>query len=191
MKQHRIKQIIINLLMVVMILLCMLSFSVAQNLDYDFESWQGKENLTKFNMQIPLEFIEKNKMKLISGSNSYKFFYIMGNDQKDSPANLIQVGVFQNSLEAQLRLFNYLNDLTSPIKLTELSEEYSINADIAFGNIQSDTSFLVFTKNNVFIMIRASSKIAQEIASTFTKIINDSPYWKEGDIIPGFILRNN
>jgi len=115
----------------------------------------------------------------------------MKNDKIDSPADQIQVGVFQNSGDAQLRLLSYLNDLTSSFKLTELSKDYSINADIAFGNIQSETSFLVFTKNNVFIMIRASSKITIEIADTFIDIINNSPDWIEGDSKPSFKLEYN
>jgi len=49
----------------------------------------------------------------------------------------------------------------------------------------------VFSRNNVLIVIHASTNITKEIALEIDQKINEAPIWEEGPIIPSFLPVSN
>lgn len=190
--KKQINKKVLHLLLVSILVLCSMLFSFAQNSGYGYESWLEKDKSAKDNMQIPAEFIKTHGMKLVTGSSGHEFYFVIPGDRSDSlKMGRVQVGVFQSSMKAQLRLLSFLDELASPVKPIQLSKKDLLNVDIAFGNINDEIAFIVFTKNNVFAIIQSTTEKAKEIAQMLANNIDKAPHWNEGDYRPSFKLENN
>jgi hypothetical protein len=177
---------------IITVICCFFIYSKAQNRNYDFASWDGKNGASKNNIEIPERFLKKYNACLAIGSDEYSFFYKVPLDKNDTIRNgRFQSAIFLNSEEAQRALVNYLNELTTPKKPARLNiEDYNIG-DIAFGDIISGILYLVFTRNNVLVFVQAETNTAKEIAIEFDNLIQKSSDWTKDNLKPCFKLKPN
>jgi len=167
-------------------------YSSAQNKNFDYENWTGKNENAKNNIEIPEQLMSNYNAILSKGSNPQSFFYKVSIDDNDKlKTGRFQACVFLSSEDAQLGLVNFLNELTTANKPPRLTNEDYIVGDVAFGTILNGTLFLIFTRNNVMVFLHAETNKAKEIALEFDKLIVKSPDWNKAQTKPSFNMKIN
>jgi hypothetical protein len=157
--------------------------------NYGYENWLGKNGIVKTNIEFPDELISEYHMSLASGVKGNYFFYKVPLYENDTIKNgRLQVQVFSSIDTAQLALVNYLNTLTTPFKPPRLTNEDFKVGDVAFGENKDGILWMVFTRNNVLIIVNTLINVAKSIALEIDKSIQNASEWKEGMPEPIFIL---
>lgn len=158
-----------------------------QNVNYGYENWPGKYGSSKSGVKVPEKILENLNAVLTIGSNESSFFYKIPIDENDS----IRVGRFQSCIfstpqAAQFGLVQYLNELTTANKPRQLDKANFSFGDVAFGNSIDGVLHLVYTRNNIFVVIICDQNVAVEIGEIFDKLIKDAPDRDENQSKPTF-----
>jgi len=156
--------------------------------DYGYATWPGKAGTAKTNVELPTELLTKYQATLSAGSNAQNFFYKVPMDEFATvKTGRVQASIFLTTQAAQLGLVNYLNELQIlPPRLT--NEAYKVG-DVAFGQIFDGKLYLVFTRNNVMVVIQSQTSTTTELAIGMDAKIQSSPECQSVTTIPSFVLK--
>ncbi|MFN8206297.1 MAG: hypothetical protein U0T82_02665 [Bacteroidales bacterium] len=162
---------------------------ISQQVDYGYSLWPGKQLAVKFNIEFPNDLIVKYKMLSLKGSEpdapSFRFSSNTSDDTKNYSA--LGIVVFESIEKAQLNLFYYLNELSSPISPPRVTTGIYVVGDVTFAQEIDGKLYLTFTKNNVFVSINAPNDAAIEIAKRIEENIERASIWKINSEKPSFI----
>lgn len=160
-----------------------------QENNYGYENWPGKNGAVKSNIEFPTQLISQYDLTLARGFTSNFFFYKLPLDENDTiKSGRLQAQIFSSIDTAQLALVNYLNILTTPVKPPRLTNEDFKTGDVTFGEERDGILWMVFTRNNVLVIVDAPLEKAKDIAQIIDEAIQNAPEWKEGMPEPMFIL---
>jgi hypothetical protein len=158
-------------------------------INYGYENWPGKTGTIKSDIPFPEQLIIQNKLELTTGSTGSSFFYKLPLDESDDlKKGRLQATVFTAVEEAQLSLVEYLDLLTTLSKPPRLTDENLSFGDVAFGEIYNEVFKLAFVRNNVLVVVHASTDEAKAIATSIDEKIKNAPEWQPESGVPSFIL---
>ena len=180
---------LIRIVQLIIILCCTYSITFAQDENYGFETWPGKNGVIKSNIVFPDQLISNYDLTLAKGSNGTQFFYKIPLNKYDSiKEGRLQVQVFTKTNEAQLALVEYLDCLTTIITPPRLTSEVFKAGDVAFGEHNDGVVQMAFTKNNVIVIVHALIEEAIEIVQEIDRQIQLAQEWENDNTQPMFVL---
>ncbi|MFH0756659.1 MAG: hypothetical protein V2B15_05160 [Bacteroidota bacterium] len=162
---------------IILILSLSISFvSLAQESYYGQDNWPGKTGEVKAKLEIPKLFITKYDLTLANGHTDYSaFFRLPIESDEDVKKGRLQISIYPSVEESQSALVEYLDCLTTINKPTRLQDSEIQSVDVAFGNINEGIWFIAFTKNNIFIILKASSETIKTLMQDIESVIRNAP----------------
>jgi len=161
--------IILHMQVVQLVLLSgVLSYKTnAQQPDYDFNNWPGKDGDIITNLSIPEQFVLEHDLVLTKGSDDTLRHYKIALFENDLvKKGRIDVIIYPTVDTAQLALITeFIEAVTDPDKPSMLTAEEYNSGDVAFGYNQNGRINMAFTRNNILVMIRAPEEKTKIIAS--------------------------
>jgi|SRR3989304_3176221 len=148
----------------------------AQDENYGYKNWPGKNSIAKNKIEIDDNLVSNYKMSLAKGYNDSSLFYKIRLNEGDSlKKGRLQIKIFSSTSEAQLALAEYLDCLAMPTMLPRISSGNFKYGDIAFGKEYDGIIQLAYTRNNVLVVLHAPTEKALLLANEIDLRIQNAP----------------
>lgn len=157
--------------------------------DFGYESWPGKNGTIRRSIELSVTSLSGYGLQLAPGFNDSTVFLKIPLSEDDAlKKGRLQIDVYRTIEEAQLAIVEFFYTMTRPWKFPRLTDKEFQVGDVAFGEESKGVFFVVFTRANVRIILRAPTRVAKELAGKVDGAVQNAPAWKLGDPRPALII---
>ncbi|NOY60649.1 MAG: hypothetical protein GXO75_17220 [Calditrichaeota bacterium] len=163
------------------------AFAAAQEEDFGYENWP-KNGVVRSKIELPVNSFIGYGLQLTPGFTDSSVFLNLPLSEVDIvKKGRLQMSIYRTIKDAQWALVEFLYAIQS-VKKPVMKQTNNLPGDVTFLDEKDDVLSLLFTRDNVMVVLVASISTAMELAQKVDSLVLATPVWTPEDSKPVFVI---
>lgn len=166
------------------------AFAAAQEENFGYENWP-KNGVIRSKIELPVNSFIGYGLQLTPGfTDSSVFLNLPLSEDAIVKKGRLQMNIYRTINDAQWALVEFLYAIQS-VKKPDRKQTNNLPGDVTFLDEKDDVLSLLFTRDNVMVVLVASISTAMELAQKVDSLVLAAPIWTPEDSKPVFVISDN